>query len=157
MDHSDEFNCEKFLIDPGYIKTSPPPVAVVRAGQVPKQNANNKLKLHTKIVIYNVLELDEVRSVMILKLKLTVYWTDTELKYFDLKPNGDMNTLTPSEIEQIWIPTLLFTDTKYSQFVDFKNNTAVVQIDINKSKKWANTKIKQMFYKGYIFIHLFFI
>ena len=135
MDHSDEFNCEKFLIDPGYIKTSPPPVAVVRAGQVPKQNANNKLKLHTKIVIYNVLELDEVRSVMILKLKLTVYWTDTELKYFDLKPNGDMNTLTPSEIEQIWIPTLLFTDTKYSQFVDFKNNTAVVQIDINKSKK----------------------
>ena len=94
---------------------------------------------------------------MILKLKLTVYWTDTELKYFDLKPNGDMNTLTPSEIEQIWIPTLLFTDTKYSQFVDFKNNTAVVQIDINKSKKWANAKIKQMFYKGYIFIHLFFI
>ena len=135
MDHSDEFNCEKFLIDPGYIKTSPPPVTVLRAGQVPKQNAHNKLKLHTKIVIYNVLELDEVRSVMILKLKLTVYWTDTELKYFDLKPNGDMNTLTPSEIEQIWIPTLLFTDTKYSQFVDFKNNTAVVQIDINKSKK----------------------
>ena len=113
----------------------------------PEQNDNTKLKLHTKIVIYNVLELDEVRSVMILKLKLTVYWTDTELKYFDLKPNGDMNTLTPSEIEQIWIPTLLFTDTKYSQFVDFKNNTAVVQIDINKSKIWANAEIKQMFFK----------
>ena len=133
IDHSDEFNCEKFIIDPGYMKTSPHPVAII--SDHPKQNASNKLKLHTKIVIYNVLELDEVRSVMILKLKLTVYWTDTELKYFDLKPNGDMNTLTPSEIEQIWIPTLLFTDTKYSQFVDFKNNTAVVQIDINKSKK----------------------
>ena len=132
-DHSDEFNCEKFLIDPGYMKTSPHPVAITSGH--PKQNASNKLKLHTKIVIYNVLELDEVRSVMILKLKLTAYWTDSELKYFDLKLNGDMNTLTPSEIEQIWIPTLLFTDTKYSQFVDFKNNTAVVQIDVNKSKK----------------------
>ena len=132
-DHSDEFNCEKFLIDPGYMKTSPHPVAIT--SDHPKQNASNKLKLHTKIVIYNVLELDEVRSVMILKLKVTAYWTDSELKYFDLKLNGDMNTLTPSEIEKIWTPTLVFTDTKDSQFVDFKNNTAVVQIDINKSKK----------------------
>ena len=72
---------------------------------------------------------------MTLKLKLTLKWNDSRLKYSDLKSNANMNTLTAAEMDQIWMPTLLFINTKNGQTVNFKNQSnSFVTIEINKGK-----------------------
>ena len=45
-----------------------------------------------------------------------------------------MNTLSASELEKIWTPDLVFTNTKNSQRLNLKNESSVVAIEIIKGK-----------------------
>ena len=80
----------------------------------------------------NIFEVDEVQSLLTLKLKLTFKWVDVRHKYFNLDKNSDMNTISPSELEEIWTPDLVFVNTKNSHRVNLKNESSVVAIDIIK-------------------------
>ena len=90
------------------------------------------MELNTAIEIKNILELDEVLSLMTLQLKLTVEWIDSRLEYVDLNSNQNLNRLTPLEMDEIWMPTLVFTNTKMRQEADFKNKSAFASIRINE-------------------------
>ena len=88
------------------------------------------LELNTTIKIKSVLAIKEVQSMITLKLKISVQWKDVALNYLDLKNNTALNTLSPSEVDKIWTPTLLFTNTKISQLVTFRNESATVEIKL---------------------------
>ena len=93
----------------------------------------DKLKLYTSIEIINVLELNEVQSLMSLQLKLTVEWSDSRIGAFlDLKQKPNLNSLTPAEMNDIWMPTLVFTNTKNKQEANFKNQSTYATIKINE-------------------------
>ena len=79
--------------------------------------------------------MDEVTSKMTLQLKLTVEWIDSRLEYVDLKGDKNLNRLKPQEIQDIWMPTLVFTNTKMRQEADFKNKSTFASISINEGKK----------------------
>ena len=80
------------------------------------------------------MELDEVLSLLILQLKVTVEWNDPRLDYVDLKENHMKNQLTPQEVDKIWIPTLMFVNTKDKPETDFRSRSAHVSIRINDGK-----------------------
>ena len=90
------------------------------------------MELNTSIEIINILELDEVTSKMTLQLKLTVEWIDSRLEYADLKSDPNLNRLTLQETQDIWMPTLVFTNTKMRQEADFKNKSTFASIRINE-------------------------
>ena len=92
------------------------------------------LSLYTFIEILNVLSLDEVLSQMTLQLKLTIQWTDTRLQYCNLNPNPEKNYLSFDEIEELWIPTIIFTNTKNRQRANFRNDSSSAKVIINKGK-----------------------
>ena len=106
------------------------------------------MELNTFIEIINILELDEVTSKMTLQLKLTVEWIDSRLEYADLKSDQNMNRLTPQETEDIWIPTLVFTNTKMRQEADFQNKSTFASIRINEGIKLDFAKIHFFSYEG---------
>ncbi len=83
----------------------------------------------------NILAVDEVQSLLTMKLKLTIKWKDIRLKYLDLKNITAMNTVITSDLEEIWTPVLFFTNTKISQRVTFKNESATVAIEIIDGKE----------------------
>ena len=93
------------------------------------------MELNTSIEIINILELDENTSKMTLQLKLTVEWIDSRLEYADLKSDQNLNRLTPQETRNIWMPTLVFTNTKMGQEADFKNKSTFASIRINEGTK----------------------
>ena len=97
------------------------------------------------------MELDEVLSLLTLQLKITVEWIDSRLDYVDLKNYYIKNKLTPEDIEKIWIPTLMFVNTKEKPETDFRNQLAHVSIKVNEGLK--NNIMSQMI----ILIHIFFI
>ena len=94
----------------------------------------NKLELKATIAIKNIIAINEVQSTVTMKLKIYVQWKDVELKYLDLKNNTAMNTVMASDVEKILTPVLLFTNTKISQLVTFKNESATVEIEIIDGK-----------------------
>ena len=79
--------------------------------------------------------MDEAISKMTLQLKLTVEWIDSRLNYVDLKREKNLNRLKPQEIQNIWMPTLVFTNTKMRQEADFKNISTFATISINEGRK----------------------
>ena len=89
----------------------------------------------------NIFEVDEVQSLLTLKLKLTLRWIDRRHKYFNLDKNSDMNAISKSELEEIWTPDLLFVNTKNSQRVDLKNESSVVEIEIIKGISFGKFKV----------------
>ena len=110
--------------------------------------AKNKLEVYTKIQIMNIFEVDEVQSLLTLKLKLTLTWIDVRHKYFDLDKNSDMNTLSVSEVEEIWTPDIGFINTKNSHRVNFKNDSSVVAIEIIKGIPFWKFKVFALIHEG---------
>ena len=107
LDKSDEFNCHKVVVDEKYYLKAMIP-------DPPKQDhdANGKLKVYVDIEVLHIHALNEVHSMMTLKLKLTLKWIDTRLRFQHLKTNEDWNKLTPQEMDKIWMPDLVFQNTK---------------------------------------------
>ena len=109
--------------------------------------AKDKLEIYTTIKIKNILAVDEVQSLLTLKLKLTLKWVDVRLKYRNLDKNSDMNNITPYELEEIWTPDLMFANTKNSQVVNLRNKSSVA-IEIIKGRYI----LELVSYKTYTFI-----
>ena len=80
----------------------------------------------------NIFEVDEVQSLLTLKLKLTLEWIDGRHKYSNLDKKSNMNSISASELEEIWTPDLVFVNTKNSHHVNLKNESSVVAIEIIK-------------------------
>ena len=68
---------------------------------------------------------------MTIQLKLTVEWIDSRLEFANLKNKQEMNTLTPTELSEIWMPTLVFSNTQNKQQAYFRNQS-ITTIKINK-------------------------
>ena len=65
-------------------------------------------------------------------MKLTISWMDNRITYMNLKDDANLNTLTPLEKQSIWMPTLVFTNTKYREEAHFRNESTFATIKINK-------------------------
>ena len=57
---------------------------------------------------------------------------DNRITYMNLKDDANLNTLTPLEKQLIWMPTLVFTNTKYREEADFRNASTFATIKINQ-------------------------
>ena len=100
----------------------------------------DKLEIYTTIQIKNILEVDEVRSSLTLQLKLELRWIDSRHKYFNLNKKSDMNTLSATELEEIWTPDLLFVNTK-EKHANLKNESSAVSIEIIKGTSFWKFKV----------------
>ena len=66
-----------------------------------------------------------------MQMKLTISWIDNRISYKNLKDDDNLNTLSPLEKDMIWMPTLVFTNTKYREEANFKNESTFATIKIN--------------------------
>ena len=127
-DGSDEINCHNLIsIEGDSLKLPPPPPIIFSFGN----SAMGKLNLFTSIEVIKILQLDEVHSLLSLQLKLTIEWTDTRHEYIDLKRNENMNYLSADEMNDIWMPSLVFENTINRQQANFRNKSTFATIKIN--------------------------
>ena len=103
MDVSDEKECKTVAFDIERYKADETPPAL---------KAGTKLKVTLDINIQNILNIIEVKKIISLKFRLAETWRDSRLQYFNLKEFEELNTLTISERKKIWVPSILFSNTK---------------------------------------------
>ena len=84
-----------------------------------------------------------------MQMKLTISWIDNRINYMNLKDDDNLNTLSPQEKNMIWMPTLVFTNTKYREEANFKNESTFATIKIN-----AGITVLDSYVNGLIFHHI---
>ena len=102
-DVSDEKQCKIISLDEEkYLKDKTPPPL----------EKGSKLPVVLSMDIYNILAIQEVDNMISLKFELQGTWFDSRLNFYNLKNNSKMNTLIYAESQMIWVPTILFFNTK---------------------------------------------
>ena len=65
--------------------------------------------------IVSILDISENNEVLEAKFVLTLKWKDFRIIFHNLKEKTSMNTLTKTERSSIWVPKLVFINTKENQ------------------------------------------
>ena len=102
-DVSDEKQCKIVALDEKrYLKDDTPPSVV----------EGEKLNVTLNMDIQNILDIQEVAQVLILKFDLEEAWVDSRLQLYNLKEDVEMNTLVYEEKSIVWVPTIIFSNTR---------------------------------------------
>nr|XP_045609609.1 uncharacterized protein LOC123765176 [Procambarus clarkii] len=104
-DFSDEDNCH-ILSKPENYRSGRPPVS---------QNMGKPVRFSSKIQVLRFTNINDVKRIVSLELKLKVEWKDSRLKYLNLKDSMEWNTLTQREIDSIWRPVFEFPNVQDGQ------------------------------------------
>ena len=72
---------------------------------------SDKANVVLGVEVLNILNIDEVSSLIQLQYKLTLTWRDPRLHFIDLKEHTHQNVLSPEEAKSIWYPRLVMVNT----------------------------------------------
>ena len=130
-DGSDEIDCDKIHISKSYLKDVPP-ISVLFAND--GQLKPGKVKLNISLTLESILDLDEVKSLMKLKIKLNVTWEDSRLTYIKMHPQ-QLNSITLSQKKSLWLPSLVFDNTNDVTQVSFDDDLSYGMIQLKPNAK----------------------
>ena len=111
-DKSDELECRLIEEDKSYKKCiTPPPIG-----------ENKKLSIELAVDIVAVGDIMEIESTIDVQFIMYMSWLESRLKFSNLISNST-NSLTPEEMDYLWIPKLIFynTETRLETVLDKLN------------------------------------
>ena len=68
----------------------------------------NKLSVNISTSVQTIIDIEERSNTIELKFKLTVEWPEYRAVYHNLKTKNALNVLSNNELQQIWIPFIVF-------------------------------------------------
>ena len=104
-DFSDEDGCS-LVVQPANYAPDYAPFTVTEEGLLVK------VKVNITIDLIKILDINEVGQIFGNQFNLYMSWYDFRLKLHNMKSNINMNTLTNTEKEGIWVPSLVFSNTE---------------------------------------------
>ena len=108
LDFSDERDCEIIQIPTiGYNHKYPP----TRMGQRGQNRFVHPAEVKTYVVMHDIIEISEVASMISLKFSVSYQWTDSRIKFKNLKKDTNQNMVSDSNTN-IWIPEVAFAKLK---------------------------------------------
>lgn len=121
-------DCDKKIILPEFYFKNLPPIETL-----------DKLELYISPTLESIHDLDEVKSLIKLEIKLTVKWQDSRLTYVKIHPELE-NSITLSQKEGLWLPSLVFENTKHVTEVSFDDVSShgIIQLKPNAKGEIAN-------------------
>ena len=103
-DHSDEKGCQVLFLEEGYNKRVPP------VGK----NEEGKLTpapVKVSLALLKVVDIKEEEYSIELQFQITLEWKEIRASYHNLKPETYLNALSLGEIESLWLPLVVYTNT----------------------------------------------
>ena len=102
---------------------------------------NNKLMIEVSADIISILDIDEINSIFHVQFFLHLTWFDSRLKFYNLKNDIGLNTLSPAEKREIWKPVLVFENTELKQSTVVDDDSSLT---IKKSGNFSLTEMDQV-------------
>ena len=102
-DRSDEKNCKILVLRKGYNKNVPP---------VPVDGTNNgTVNVSVSIEILKLVDIDEEDYSIEIQFSILLRWIEDRATYQNLKTRQSLNALTQKDIEQLWLPKVIYQNT----------------------------------------------
>ena len=92
--------------------------------------------------VKNIIRIDEVKQIINIQFQLELIWRDSRHQYYNLKENEIMNALTNKEMEEIWVPSILFSNTQH-QISSKKDEEAFALIKKNGTGTMSSPEINE--------------
>ena len=122
-DKSDERGCQLLVIEEGYNKNIPPITSVSQSDDtiVP-------VPVHISINLLKIVSMEEVQHKIDFQFGITLEWKENRVIYQNLKDETSLNALTQEEIEEIWLPYVVYANTDMKEAVQLDDglDTAIV-------------------------------
>ena len=94
----------------------------------------DKLELSVSPTLESIQDLDEVKSLIKLEIKLSVKWQDSRLTYVKIHPKRK-NLIDFSQKNDVWLPSLIFEHTKHVTKVSFHDENSHGRIQLKPDAK----------------------
>ena len=95
-------------------------------------------KVKISMAVMDVLGISEVDLAYILKFRFLMVWYDYRLKYHNLKEEESLNSLSRSEIDNLWIPFVVFSNTEHQESTRGDDES---QVTITREGEFAESPI----------------
>ena len=103
-DKSDENECNLIMLESNYNKNIPP----IRRG---KDGSAVPADVSISITLMKVVEIEEVDHSIHLQFQIHMMWKENRVRYQNLKDEVSLNALTLYEIEELWLPLVIYDNT----------------------------------------------
>ena len=103
-DESDEKGCQVIILKDGYNKKIPPTRKTKNESVIPA-------KVGISITLMKVVEIEEVDHSIHLQFQIHMMWKENRVRYQNLKDEVSLNALTLYEIEELWLPLVIYDNT----------------------------------------------
>ena len=100
LDKSDENDCNLITIDKHVYNKKYPP------------RDYKELDVNVQVTIGSIYQLNEMDMTFSSKISLSLEWYDERVTFFNLKPTDFTNLVEHEKASDIWIPPLIFNNTK---------------------------------------------
>ena len=102
-DHSDENGCNIIVLEKGYNRNVPP--VSVENGK--KEMVNVSLSID----LLKLVDINEEDYSIEIQFEITLKWIENRLVYQHLKTDRSLNALTQEDIQQLWLPEVIYENT----------------------------------------------
>ena len=94
---------------------------------------DGKVKMYVSLTLESILDLDQVKSLMKLQIKVQVKWMDARLEYQNL--DKEVNTINLEQKETLWTPIFIFDNTNDKVEASFFDDSSNGRVLINSKAK----------------------
>jgi hypothetical protein len=129
-DNSDEVGCATAAVLSSYSKEMNPP-------PLPRET---QARVALSVQLRAILQLDELAEIMYVKYVLLTRWTDPGLDFHNLKRNANQNVLSEDERTRIWVPKVIFENTKATETTLLDMNS-IIRILPNANFSYTKTEL----------------
>lgn len=118
-DGSDEKDCKMLDMGNNYNRKMPP---------ILFDSKSNKIiptEVSLSLILLSIIKIEEVDHQFILKFLLILEWFDHRLNFYNLSHRRSANAIAYEEMEKIWIPNLIFSNTNKNEVTVVSKLTVV--------------------------------
>ena len=134
-DESDEVDCRLLVLKSSYNKKVPP---IVPTGG----NNFNQAEVGISISLLKIVSMEEVQHKIDLQFEITLEWKENRAKYQNLKEKTSLNALTNYEIENIWLPYVIYANTDMKEAVQLYMEGVDTTIVVNRQGNFTRSDNK---------------
>ena len=166
-DESDELDCDPIIIEKSYRKKFPPIqdqlgkrcttviIGIEILFSIPISTFfilffldEGKMKVNISVFLESIIDLDEVKSHMKIKLKLELSWIDPRLSFIIYHLNKT-NPISLDQKKKLWLPSLIFENTNDITTAKFDDDSsqALILLNIDAKSETAPLNILHNFKK----------
>ena len=112
-DESDEVDCKLLILKNNHNKKVPP--------IVPTGGDNfNQTRVDISISLLKIVSMEQVQHKIDFKFGIILQWKENRVSYHNLKVEESLNALTNAEIDQLWLPFVIYANTDQQEAVQLE-------------------------------------